>query len=730
MTWKGRKKIFALRKPSLAWKLSGMVAVTVLLVYIPIIFISVLRDLSQEEKELEQYKQSLEIRIQASFEPAIWNHDMDTLRKLCTMELGNRNLASLRISTGERTLIWLSTENGQIVEAFREPSGPHMEKREFSITRLDERNQVIAYATVWFDYRASRDLLIGKIGLNVINTGVILLIVALAVNFSAYIKLVQPLEAIRRMIIEGGKSAPDSVRKQFAETGFSKSFTEVRHMATDMKYMFKKIDAAYERIKASEALFRAIFLQAGVGVAQIRYDDGRFLLANQRFCDIVGFIDEELKGMTCWDIAYKDDTELPGESMRELLSSNIHSLTFEKRFVSKDGKVVWTEVTATPLWSDGEKPTTQILVVQDITARKMAEQEITKLNDELEAKVSARTDELEKANRELEATIEALKNAQSQLISHTKMAVLGQLVSGIAHELNTPLGVIKSAGGTLEKTIEDDMQWVIHFCAAAPNEAVKLYEKLVERGLSDADDRNMQQRRRTKRMFYTTMEEHRLKVSDEVAEQLAEIGYEAEPQQLVELLNTPDAPRAIRAAYIVTVLKKTAQMVRISAEKASTVIMALKIYSHQDAQHQLVPHDVIRDIEVVLTLYYNETKYGVEIERHYEEVPPVLCFPDRLHQVWVNIINNALQAMNNKGKLIISVVKVNDRVRVSITDNGPGIPEDIIDRIFEPFFTTKKLGEGTGLGLDISKRIVEEIGGEITVQSRKGETTFHILLNT
>ena len=158
--------------------------------------------------------------------------------------------------------------------------------------------------------------------------------------------------------------------------------------------------------------------------------------------------------------------------------------------------------------------------------------------------------------------------------------------------------------------------------------------------------------------------------------------------------------------------------------------MALKIYGHNETHGQLVPHDVIKDIELVLTLYYNQTKYGVEIERRYEEVPPVLCYPDKLHQVWVNIINNALQAMNNKGKLIIAVAKMEDKVRVSITDNGPGIPESIMDRIFEPFFTTKKLGEGTGLGLDIVKRVVNEIGGEISVESRKGETTFHILLNT
>jgi PAS domain S-box-containing protein len=730
MAWLGKIKAYISSKTSLAWKLSGLVALTVLLVYIPIIFIGVLSDLNQVKEELEDYKQSLELRIQSSFEPAIWNYDIDTLKKLLSMELNNKNLSSIKISTGERTLIWLSSRDGQIQEAYFEPTGPYIDKRVIPITRFDEREQIIAYATVWYDHRESRNLLVKEIGVNILNTGVILLIVALAVNYSTYLKLVQPLESIRKSMIEGGKSSPALARKQMSEANFKAAFVEILHMAADLEHMFQEIDAAYAKIKASENLFRAIFLQAGVGVAQINFEDGRFLLVNQCFCDIVGYTEEELRQKTCRDITFQDDLELQCEKMQELLSGNKQSLSFEKRFVSKEGKVVWAEVTITPLWSEGEEPTTQIMVVQDITAKKAAEQEIIKLNDELEAKVLARTNELEEANCELEATIDALKTAQSQLVIHEKMAVLGQLVSGIAHELNTPLGVINSAGGILEKTIREEIKWVIDFCTTAPDMAVKLYERLTERGRAHTDDMSSQTKREIKRRYYTALKEHQAEVPAEVVEHLVEMGYDAETQDFLALFNIPQAPQAIRAAYVMSVLQRTTQMVRISAEKASKVIMALKIYGHNETHGQLVPHDVIKDIELVLTLYYNQTKYGVEIERRYEEVPPVLCYPDKLHQVWVNIINNALQAMNNKGKLIIAVAKMEDKVRVSITDNGPGIPESIMDRIFEPFFTTKKLGEGTGLGLDIVKRVVNEIGGEISVESRKGETTFHILLNT
>jgi signal transduction histidine kinase len=169
-------------------------------------------------------------------------------------------------------------------------------------------------------------------------------------------------------------------------------------------------------------------------------------------------------------------------------------------------------------------------------------------------------------------------------------------------------------------------------------------------------------------------------------------------------------------------------MITSSTERASKVITALKTYSHKDTNVQMVPHDVVADIEMVLTLFHNQTKYGIEVMREYDEVPKVMCIPDRLHQVWVNIINNAIQAMDYKGTLKINISQVDNRVRVSITDSGPGISDAVADRIFEPFFSTKELGVGTGLGLDIVKRILDEIDGSIDFQTKPGQTTFNIWL--
>jgi signal transduction histidine kinase len=142
----------------------------------------------------------------------------------------------------------------------------------------------------------------------------------------------------------------------------------------------------------------------------------------------------------------------------------------------------------------------------------------------------------------------------------------------------------------------------------------------------------------------------------------------------------------------------------------------------------MMPASLTEGIETILTLYQNQLKQGVEVIRNYRDLPPILCYPDELNQVWTNLIHNALQAMANRGTLILEVTQVAAQAQISITDSGSGIPPEIKSKIFEPFFTTKPPGEGSGLGLDIVKKIITKHGGQITVESQPGRTTFSVLL--
>ena len=134
-------------------------------------------------------------------------------------------------------------------------------------------------------------------------------------------------------------------------------------------------------------------------------------------------------------------------------------------------------------------------------------------------------------------------------------------------------------------------------------------------------------------------------------------------------------------------------------------------------------------LETTLTIYQHQIRQGTELVCRYAEMPPLRCLPDELNQVWTNLIHNALQAMNNAGTLTVDLKRVGDEAVVSIGDTGSGIPEEIRGRIFEAFFTTKPMGEGSGLGLDIVKKIVDKHKGRIDVQSEVGVgSTFTVYL--
>jgi two-component system NtrC family sensor kinase len=716
----------SIKRIGLAQKLSGMVFLLGILIYIPSIILGAVTNLNRIKTELADYKQGVEMRVQNAFEPAIWNYDIESLRKLITLELNNENLESVRVSTEEISLIWLSSKDGEVVDETVAPQGKYIEKKVIPVYRMDEQERIIAYATSWYDYSPIRQEYFKQLIHDLLLVGAIFLTISVAVTISSYVRLVRPLEVIRNSMIETGKSASVG-RKKLGKARFNRAFSEIKTMALDMENMFNEIEEANQKIRENEAQFRAFFNQAGVGVVQVIANSGELVIANQRYCEIVGYSVEELKNMTYTDITHEEDIKNQIIMTEKLINGEIEKYRHEKRYRHKDGRLVWADVTITPLWEPGETPTFILAVVQDITDRKLAEEKIIKLNNELEDKVAERTRDLESANCELEAAIENLRSAQAQLINTEKMAVLGRLVAGIAHELNTPLGVINSAGGTIERVLQNELDNVIEFCCKAPDDVYRIYTGLVNKSNDYQENAHKRMLRRT---YYNTAEENGIEIDSEIIEKLVDLGYQGEADDFIELVSNPENIEAVKTAYSVAILHKSVEMIRVSTEKASKVIIALKTYSHKDTNKSLVPHDVVEDMETVLTLYYNQMKYGVEIIKEYETVPHVICFPDKLHQIWVNIINNALQAMNYKGTLKIRISNDSDRVKVSISNNGPAIPDSIIDRIFEPFFTTKILGEGTGLGLDIVKRLVEEIDGDINVESKPDETTFNIWLKT
>jgi two-component system, NtrC family, sensor kinase len=339
--------------------------------------------------------------------------------------------------------------------------------------------------------------------------------------------------------------------------------------------------------------------------------------------------------------------------------------------------------------------------------------------------------QLQAQNDQLTQTITQLKATQTQLVLSEKMAVLGQLVASVAHEMNTPLGVIRASVNTTDEFLSRRFfQFPIVLNSLSPDLQALLLQ-MVNTAL-DATPWILQTSSRDRRMARRSIE-RQLDALDipsaiELADILVDIGIYQDITPFLGILQHPDVSHLIEAVYGFTSIYRSNQMSQSAVERASIVVQALRRYAYAGDPMEPVPTNLVDSIETLLTLYHNQMRNGVEVVRDYQPIPLVMCYADELQQLWNNLIQNALQAMSYRGKMTVSMRRVDDRVTIAIADSGHGIPAEIQGKIFEPFFTTKAMGEGNGLGLSIVQNIVDRHGGSVRVESQPGNTKFTIEL--
>jgi len=283
------------------------------------------------------------------------------------------------------------------------------------------------------------------------------------------------------------------------------------------------------------------------------------------------------------------------------------------------------------------------------------------------AEISQKNEQLSMQKEELGAALENLRQSQYQLIQSEKMASLGQLVAGIAHEINNPVNFISAGVESLNANLEEIGQ------------VLDVYHKITPKNV------------------------------------------EAKLKEIEELKKKIEYKEAIRE------IDKLISSIKNGTKRTTEIVKGLRTFSRMD-EDIIKTADIHEGLDSTLILLHNKYKDRIEIIRNYGNIPQIECYPGQLNQVFLNILTNAIDSIDNTGKVTITTTNIDGMVRISIKDTGRGIPENLKEKIFEPFYTTKAVGKGTGLGLSISHGIIEKHKGSIDFESEAGAGSEFVIM--
>jgi PAS domain S-box-containing protein len=420
----------------------------------------------------------------------------------------------------------------------------------------------------------------------------------------------------------------------------SGEFTGYRGVGTDITERKQAEDSLEENREKyrglSEGAFEAIFIS----------EFGQCLEQNKRAEEMFGFSAEEALGRagTQWFVPEDRDRVLKNMTAG-------YELPYEVTGLRKDGSTFPALVHGKMMHFKGRA--VRVASISDISERKQAEAELVK------------------RNAELETLNQKLKDTQVQLMQSEKLASIGQLAAGVAHEINNPIGYVHSNLGSLETYIEDVLA------------VLDAYE-CAETAIGDSS----------------------------VHERLQQIKHDRD------------------LAYLRQDLPTLLHQSKEGISRVRKIVQDLKDFSRADTAQAWEQADLHHCLDSTLSVVWNELKYKAEVIKEYGELPLVECVPSQLNQVFMNLMVNAAHAIDGpRGRITLRTGVAAENVWIEVKDTGTGIPAEIIGRIFDPFFTTKPVGKGTGLGLSLAYGIVQKHHGKAEVASEVGVgTTFRIVL--
>ncbi len=455
------------------------------------------------------------------------------------------------------------------------------------------------------------------------------------------------------------------------------------------------IDKELVKREKSERKFKAIFNQSFTLLGLLS-PTGKVLDVNNTAKKFVGYSDvcepgSEFSKTRWWVHSEYEMSKLTDAIKRAQKGEMVR---FETTHTDKNHQIHHIDFTLKPLYDDDGVLLYLIPEGRDITEIKNVRLELEKHKKNLEDMVVARTRELnnahqkilvinenlhrknialESVNKELEQrqkqlkkTLDQLKETQVSLIEAEKMASIGVLTAGIAHEINNPINFISSNLNGLQKTLSR----LYHL--------LETYETLIDKHQNQS-------------------------LAAELIQINNENGFNQYQSDIELLINN----------------------IQVGVKRTVEIMNSLRCFLHRDKE-LMEEVDVHEMIKAVLTILHHEYKDRIAIEQHFMLKKNLICIVGKMNQVLMNVLSNAIDAIVDKGKIVITTKEESDTAVITIANDGPQIPKDIMAKIYDPFFTTKALGKGTGLGLYLSYKIVQEHNGSIGVESTPEQTIFEI----
>jgi two-component system, NtrC family, sensor kinase len=519
--------------------------------------------------------------------------------------------------------------------------------------------------------QAIRALIMGNIA-----WGILILLVVATLSFFLSKSISNPLKALAH-------SAMEIAKGNLGQKIIVKSKDEVGLFSHAFYKMIENLEATLKKLAKSEKAARAIIdaaSMAKIGIAVVEKNGaqkGTIKYANHEIAELTKYGTDRLLGKSVNDIIHLKGVK----SFMELynvddagISINISQDAYQFFVTNNKGEKIPIEINVGA--TSFENSDALVFYVKDIREKLKAEEVLKRYNENLESMVMERT-------KKLQQVISDLKKTRSQLLISEKLASIGQLAAGIAHEINTPIQYL----GDNTRFVQD-----------AYNNIFSLFNKY--ESLSRALKGGLP--------------------IDKYMEDLKKANEECD------------------ITYLMTEIPVAIEQSLEGVERVSVIVRSMKEFSHPGVKEKTAV-DINHSIESTVTVAKNEWKYVAGMEMDLDtSLPPILCLPGELNQVLLNIVINGAQAISQvvgdgssaKGTIRISTHKDGDYVEIRIRDTGPGIPKEIQSSIFDPFFTTKEVGKGTGQGLAIAHSvIVEKHGGDITFETIAGKgTTFIIRL--